>query len=68
MTNKKELTLLERFEQHAATPSVAKRVYNLVQNVDILNASAAELLAIPGMGRAAALMVMEVACDLAGKK
>lgn len=69
MTTKKETpTLLERFEKHAPNKSAAKRIYNLTAGKDICNMTLNELLAIKGLGRAAALIVMEVACDLAGKK
>lgn len=65
---KKELTLLERFELHAATKSEAKRVYGLIENYAIMGMNFSDLMAIKGMGRKGALLVMEVVCDLAGKK
>lgn len=74
MATKKELTLLERFEMKAATLSGGKAVFNklvkanVIHNEDFMSLSFKELLAIPGIGRHAALLVMEVACDLAGKK
>ena len=74
MATKKELTLEERFMMNAATPTAGKTVYNkllkanVIHNKDFMSLSFKELLAIPGIGRQAALLVMEVACDLAGKK
>jgi len=65
---KKELTLLERFEKYAATKSEAKRIYNLVDGQPFMEMTIMDLLAVKGMGRKGALLVMEVACDLAGKK
>lgn len=61
---KKEITMLERFEKYAKTKSTAKRVYNLVSDIDFSHMSLCELSKIPGMGRAALLLVTEVACDL----
>lgn len=71
MATKKEITLEERFMMNATTPTAGKTVYNkLVKaNVkDFTKLSLEQILAIPGMGRQAARLVMEVACDLAGKK
>ena len=65
---KKELTLLERFELHASTKSEAKRVYGLIEDYAIMGMNFSDLMAIKGMGRKGALLVMEVVCDLAGKK
>lgn len=65
---KKEYTLLERFEQHAASKSEAKRVYGLIPEDAIMDLTLGDLMAIKGMGRKGALLVMEVVCDLAGKK
>ena len=67
-TGKKEINLLELFEKHAATKTEAKRVYGLVEKYDLMALDMNNLLAIKGMGRKAALLVMEVACDLKGKK
>lgn len=64
---KKEITLTERFEKHAATKQEAARVRMLVSDYDILHMTFDELLSIKGMGRKGALLVMEVACDLKGK-
>ena len=63
-----EETLLQLFEKHAATPQEAKRVFSLVKNTELDFWEIGELLALKGMGRKSALLVMEVACDLAGKK
>lgn len=68
MATKKELTLLERFEKHASTKAFAKKVYKLVAATDFCSMSVNQLLTIPGMGRKAALLVVEVACDLNGVK
>lgn len=67
-TEKKEITLLERFEKYAPTKSVAKKVYNLVKDVDFTRMNLQSLFEIKGMGRAAVLLVVEVAADMAGKK
>ena len=67
-TEKKELTLLERFEKHAPTKSVAKRVYNLVKDQDVMYMTIEQLLTLKGMGRQALLLVVEVASDLMNKK
>lgn len=67
-TEKKELSLLERFEKHAPTKSVAKRVYNLVKDQPFMEMTLAQLLALKGMGRQALLLVVEVASDLMNKK
>ena len=64
---KKEINLLELFEKHA-TKTEAKRVYGLIEKYDMMALDVNNLLAIKGMGRKAALLVMEVACDLKGKK
>ena len=63
-----EETLLQLFEKYAATPQEAKRVFSLVKNTELDFWEIGELLALKGMGRKSALLVMEVACDLAGKK
>jgi len=68
MATKIEPTLLERFEKHASSKTFAKKVYNLVEGKDICNMSISKILAIPGMGRKAALLVAEVVCDLNGVK
>lgn len=64
---KKELTLLERFEKHAKTKSEAKRIYNLVKDQDVMHMTLEQLLYLKGIGRKALLLVMEVAADIAGK-
>lgn len=68
MKNRNEETLLALFEKYASTPQEAKRVYNLVKNTELDVWEIGELLALKGMGRKGALLVMEVACDLWGKK
>lgn len=65
---KKEINLLELFEKHATSKNEAKRVYGLIEKYDMMALDMNNLLAIKGMGRKAALLVMEVACDLKGKK
>ena len=64
---KKETTLVDLFEKHAATKQEAARVRMLVSDYDILHMTFGELLSIKGMGRKGALLVMHVACDLKGK-
>ena len=61
-------TILELFEIHAASKSEAKRVYHLVEGYDLLALDLNTLFAIKGMGRKAALLCVEVAADLKGKK
>ena len=63
-----ENTLLELFEKHAASKTEAKRVYNLVKNTELVNWRLEDLLSLKGMGRQGALLCMQVACDLMGKK
>lgn len=63
-----EGTMLELFKKHAASKSEAKRVYNLVKNTELVNWRIEDLLSLKGMGRKGALLCMEVACDLQGKK
>ena len=63
-----EGTLLELFKKHAACESEAKRVFNLVKNTELVNWRIEDLLSLKGMGRQGALLCMQVACDLVGKK
>lgn len=66
---KKELTMLERFELHAASKSEAKRVYNLFSaHPGMMDMSMEKLCAIPGIGRKSMHLILEVVMDLAGKK
>lgn len=66
--NCNEGTMLELFKKHAASESEAKRVFNLVKNTELVNWRIEDLLSLKGMGRKSALLCMEVACDLQGKK
>ena len=66
--NCNENTMLELFEKHAASKTEAKRVFNLVKNTELVNWRIEDLLSLKGMGRKGALLCMEVACDLVGKK
>lgn len=68
MKNCTETTLLELFKKHASTPQEAQRVYALVKGTELDVWEIGELLGLKGMGRKGALLVMEVACDLWGKK
>lgn len=68
MADKKELTLEDRFLKYAASKSEAKRVMTLIKDHPLLDMTLDELLRIPGIGRKAALLIMQVACDLYGKK
>lgn len=61
-------TLYQLFLKHAKTKSEACRVYNLVKNTELVNWRIEDLLSLKGMGRKGALLCMEVACDLQGKK
>lgn len=71
MTTKKEITLEECFMNKAVTPTFGKTVYNKLQKAGVkylTTLTLDQVLAIPGIGRQAALLIMDVACDLAGKK
>ncbi len=68
MAEKKELTLEERYLKYASSKSEAKRVMKLMEGHSLLDTTLDELLRIPGIGRKAALLIMQVACDLHGKK
>lgn len=68
MAEKKELTMEERYLKYASSKSEAKRVMKLMEGHALLDMTLNELLQIPGIGRKAALLVMQVACDLNGKK
>ena len=59
---------LEMLEKHTDSKPFAKKVFKMVEFMSIESTSLADLLKIPGMGRKGALLVMEAACDLAGKK
>ena len=61
-------TLLELFEKHAANKTEAKRVFNIVKHTELDVWEIGELLAMDGIGRKSALLIMEVACDLHGLK
>ena len=63
-----EISLFELFLKHAATKSEARRVFNLVKNTELVNWRIEDLLSLKGMGRQGALLCMQVACDLVGKK
>lgn len=70
MTNKKKELTLEMFEKYTDSIS-AKQLWNLLfvkNSVCLESTSLTDLLAIPGMGRQRALIVMQVSCDIAGKK
>ena len=68
MAEKKELTLEERYLKYASSKFEAKRVMKLMEGHSLLDTTLDELLHIPGVGRKAALLIMQVACDLSGKK
>ena len=68
MAEKKELTLEERYLKYASSKSEAKRVMKLMEGHALLDTTLDELLHIPGIGRKAALLIMQVGCDLYGKK
>ena len=61
-------TLLELLEKHATTKAEAKRVFNIVKHTELDFWEIGELLAMDGIGRKSALLIMEVACDLHGMK
>lgn len=63
--------VFELFLEHAKSKAEATRVFSLLPDKyikHILDLSMRELLSIKGIGRKAALLVMEVAADLAGKR
>lgn len=60
--------VFELFLEHAKSKAEAARVFSLLPDKYILDLSMRELLSIKGIGRKAALLVMEVAADLAGKR
>ena len=66
-TEKKEITLQERFEMHATTKSFGKRVFNLVKDKDFRHMSMCQLFDIKGMGRSGVILIAEVCADLEGK-
>lgn len=63
-----EVDLLELFEKHAASKAEAKRVFKLVEKHNILELDLNTMFGIKGIGRKAALLIVEVAADLRGKK
>lgn len=72
MATKKEISIEERFVNRAVTPSFGKTVFGKLVKAEedgtFMYCTLDQLLAIPGIGRQAALLIMDVACDLAGKK
>lgn len=72
MSEKKEVTMLERFQKYAATKSEGTRVYNALKKFydkdelvpgDFEMVSVAFLLRIKGISRKAAKVVIDVAAD-----
>ncbi len=72
MTEKKELTMLERFQKYAATKSEGTRVYNVLKRwfckdelavQDFEMVSVGFLLKIKGISRKAAKVVIDVVAD-----
>lgn len=72
MTEKKELSMQERFQKHAATKSEGTRVYNVLKRwfdkdelavQDFEMVSVAFLLKIKGISRKAAKVVIDVVAD-----
>lgn len=72
MTEKKELTMLERFQKYAATKSEGTRVYNVLKKwfdkdeltiQDFEMVSVGFLLSIKGISRKAAKVVIDVVAD-----
>lgn len=72
MTEKKELTMLERFQKYAPTKSEGTRVYNILLRwfskdeivpFDFETLSVGFLLKIKGISRKAAKVVIDVAAD-----
>lgn len=68
MSTKVEPTLAERIAKHTATPAEAKRLCKLLEGKGFMDLTLEQLLTIPGMGRKGALVVIQVACDIKGKK
>ena len=66
--NCNENTMLELFEKHASSRAEARRVYDLVKHTELDVWEIGELMSLKGVGRKSALLIMEVACDLWGKK
>lgn len=60
--------LFDLFLKHAPNKSEARRVYNLVKNTELDVWRIGDLIALRGVGRKSALLIMEVACDLNGLK
>lgn len=71
---KKELNIQELIEKYAATPSVAKTLYNKLVKLGLDNKKALmdlsvnELVCGCGFGRSSLLIMTCVLCDLSGKK
>ena len=74
MATKKEITIQELIEKYAATPSVAKTLYNKLVKLGLDNKKALvdlsvnELVCGCGFGRSSLEVMIQVLCDLAGKK
>ena len=77
---KKELNIQELIEKYAATPSVAKTIYKklvvhftgtsigTVDKKDLMGLTINDLIYGFGFGRASLEVMVQVLCDLAGKK
>ena len=71
---KKELNIQELIEKYSATPSVAKTIWNKLEKFGVTDKKALmdltvnELVCGFGFGRASLEVMIQVLCDLAGKK
>lgn len=63
-----KMITLEMLEKHTDSKPFAKKIFKMVECISLESTSISDLLAIPGMGRKGAILVMEAACDIAGKK
>lgn len=71
---KKELNIQELIEKYAATPSVAKTIWNKLEKFGatdkkaLMDLTVNELVCGFGFGRSSLEVMIQVLCDLAGKK
>lgn len=74
MATKKEKTILEQLESLGYDPSTAGALVKKLEKVGIvkperlMNLTLNDLLMIKGIGRGSAIALMDVACNIAGKK
>lgn len=74
MATKKEKTILEQLESLEYDPSTAGALVNKLMKAGIdtpeklMKLTLNDLLMIKGIGRGSAIALMDVACNIAGKK